>query len=402
MLDKKKKRQVIILMTILFFVGVSATDIYVPSLPQMVKDFNTVPSNVNLTISSFSMSIAFFVLFTGEISNRFGRRRVLIAGVTIFGVAAFLMSIINNLWLMILFRSIQAIGAAVILIVPRLILKDSMNEQEQIRANGMLLTGLILSPAISPVIGAHLAEWFGWRSTFLFTALMALVIVIWAYSILPETIQEPIKKFKAPMVYIRAYGRLMTNRVFLALTLIYACGVAAYFSFIGVSSYLYINRWHVLAVNYAYIFLGLSVAYMLGNQVMQRLNKQNYPPVKIIGIGVYSTFIGMVVILFSYLIWHGHHEILVISVTCGVLFMRAANALINPPTQIKIMNYFYPNSAQALGLNMCFGFGFSSLATYLVTLFPDFPFASLVVLSFIYIIICVLVYVGNRHLLGDK
>jgi DHA1 family bicyclomycin/chloramphenicol resistance-like MFS transporter len=132
MLDKNKKRQIILLMTILFFLGVSATDIYVPSLPQMVKDFHTVPSNVNLTISSFSMSIAFFVLFTGEISNRYGRRRVLIAGVTIFGIAAFLMSIINNLWLMILLRSIQAIGAAVILIVPRLILKDSMNEQEQI------------------------------------------------------------------------------------------------------------------------------------------------------------------------------------------------------------------------------------------------------------------------------
>lgn len=400
MLDKNKKRQIILLMTILFFLGVSATDIYVPSLPQMVKDFHTVPSNVNLTISSFSMSIAFFVLFTGEISNRYGRRRVLIAGVTIFGIAAFLMSIINNLWLMILLRSIQAIGAAVILIVPRLILKDSMNEQEQIRANGLLLTGLILSPAISPVIGAHLAEWFGWRSNFIFTGLMALVTVIWAYTLLPETIQDPIRKFKAPMDYISAYGKLLTNRVFLALTMIYACGVAAYFSFIGVSSYLYINRWQVSVVNYSYIFLALSLAYLVGNQVMQWLNKNNYSPVTIIGIGVYSTFIGMVVILLSYLLWSGHHEILVISVSCGVLFMRAANALINPPTQIKIMNYFYPNSAQALGLNMFFGFGFSSLATYFVTIFPAFPFASLVVLSFIYISICFYVYIRNKGVLS--
>lgn len=399
MLEKNVKRQIIALMTVLFFVGVSATDIYVPSLPQMVKDFNTIPSNVNLTLSSFSLSIAFFVLFTGEISNRFGRRWVLITGVAIFGLSAFLMSIINNLWLMILLRSIQAIGAAVILIIPRLILKDSMNEQEQIRANGMLLTGLILSPAISPIVGAHLAEWFGWRSTFLFTAIMALIIIIWAFKILPETIQEPIGKFKAPKAYINAYGRLVTNRIFLVLTLIYACGVAAYFSFIGVSSYLYINRWHVSTVNYSYIFLALSLSYLIGNQVMQWLNKNNYSPVKIIGIGVYSTFIGTMLILFSYLIWHGDHEVLVISVTCGVLFMRAANALINPPVQIKVMSYFYPDSAQALGLNMCFGFGFSSLSTYFVTLFPDFPFASLVILSFIYIAICFYVYVSNKKLL---
>jgi len=400
MLEKNVKRQIIMMMTILFFVGVSATDIYVPSLPQMVADFKTVPSNVNLTLSSFSIGIAIFVLFAGEVSNRYGRRIVLLAGISIFGIAAFLMSVVHNLWLMIGLRLIQALGASTILIVPRLILKDSMDEQEQIHANGMLLMGLILSPAISPIIGARLAQWFGWRSSFLFTALMSLAVVVWAYRILPETNNSCIKRFSPIKVYLAAYLRLFLDKVFLTLTLIYACGVAAYFSFIGVSSYLYINSWHVSAVNYSYIFLLLSMAYMLGNQIMQWLNRKSVSPTKIIGIGVYSTMLGTLIILCAYLFGQKHEVLLILFVSFGVIFMRAANALINPPTQIKIMNHFYPHSAQALGLNMCFGFGLNSLATYVVTLFPDYPFASLVTTTSLFIAVCGIMYMKNRRLLG--
>ena len=69
--------------------------------------------------------------------------------------------------------------------------------------------------------------------------------------------------------YLKGYLNLLKNKVFITLTLIYACGVGAYFAFIGISSYLYIGYLHISPIAFSYIFLGLSAAYLTGNQVMQ-------------------------------------------------------------------------------------------------------------------------------------
>ena len=399
-LDKRLKRHLIILMTAMFFVGISATDIYISSLPQMVIDFNTEPSMINLTLSSYSIGIAVIVLFMGEFSNRFGRRQVLLFGLFCFFISAFLMAVIKDLYLMIFLRIIQAIGGAAIIIVPRLILKDCMEEHEQIRANGYLLMGLILSPAIAPVVGAHLSVWFGWRSCFLFSAILGFLLWWRTYAILPETNLDKIIHMQSLSSYLSSYKDLLNNRLFMALTLIYACGTAAYFAFVGVSSYLYINLWHILPVNYSYIYLALAGAYLVGNQIMQFLNKKEASAIQIIALGVYSTLCGVIIIVVSCLFFHHQISVVAFTVTLGVFFMRAANALINPPTQIKIMNYFYPHSAQALGLSMFFSFALNSLATYLVTIFPTYPFTSFAVVTLFFITICAWSYLKNRELIA--
>ena len=398
-LEKKLKKRLLILMSAMVFVGVSATDIYIPSLPEMVIYFHAMPGTVNLTLAAFNIGIAVMGLVVGELSDRYGRRRVLIAGLFIFAMTAFLMAIVNNLLLIIFLRVIQALGGAAILMIPRLILKDSMGEQEQIRANGMLLISLIISPAISPVIGAHLATWFGWQSCFWFSAIASSLLTYLAYRILPETNLAPIHRFRRCGYYVRSYGRLLSNRVFLTLALIYACGNGAYFTFIGVSSYLYINSWHISPIKYSLIFFCLSCAYLTGNFIMQKLNTRNIRPINIIASGVYSTLIGNIIILLAALLLNEDFTLTVILVSIAVFFMRAANALINPPTQIKIMSHFRQESAHALGLNMFFSFSFSSIATYGVTIVPTHPFASLVVFTTTFISICVGVFWRNRQLI---
>lgn len=386
-------------MAAMFFVGVSATDIYVPSLPEMVHDFHSKPSNINLTLSIFSIGIAIAVLFTGELSNRFGRRKILLSGVAIFCFTSLLMAITENLALMIMYRAFQAVGAATILVVPRLILQDCMSEEEQIRANGMLSISLIISPAVAPVLGAHLAYWFGWRSCFLFTFFIAAVLFGWGYKILPETHDSPIKQFKPLKFYINNYIKLIRNRIFLTLALIYGCAIGAYFTFIGISSYLYIKSWHISPIRYSFIFLCLSIAYLLGNQTMQSLNKRKVKSITIIGLGVYSTLVGIVIILVSALFINSYPTAAVILVSVGVLFMRAANALINPPAQIKVMNYFPEHSAQALGLNLAIGFALNSLGVYLVTIVPAYPFFSFIIISTCYVSVCFWVFIRNARLI---
>lgn len=397
-LDKASKQQILFLLTAMFFLGVSATDIYIASLPQMVADFHSTPQTVNLTLSSYSIGIALGVLFTGELSNRFGRRKILLGGLSCFAIAAGLITFTPTIWGVIILRVIQSFGCSVILIVPRLILKDCMDEREQVHANGVLLMGLIISPAVAPVLGAYIATYLSWHYCFLFSALVGLLLVIVTIKILPETNLNQIHKMPALPCYLKGYLNLLKNKVFITLTLIYACGVGAYFAFIGISSYLYIGYLHISPIAYSYIFLGLSAAYLTGNQVMQFLNRKKAPLVDIIGIGVYSTASGVLILILT--LFFDNVTIIALLATIAVLLMRVANALINPPTQIKIMSHFHTQSAQALGLNMCIGFSINSIATYMVTILPTYPLLSFVLSSGFFIGICLAAYKINHKIIS--
>lgn len=397
-LDKASKQQILFLLTAMFFLGVSATDIYIASLPQMVADFHSTPQTVNLTLSSYSIGIALGVLFTGELSNRFGRRKILLGGLSCFAIAAGLITFTPTIWGVIILRVIQSFGCSVILIVPRLILKDCMDEREQVHANGVLLMGLIISPAVAPVLGAYIATYLSWHYCFLFSALVGLLLVIVTIKILPETNLNQIHKMPALPRYLKGYLNLLKNKVFITLTLIYACGVGAYFAFIGISSYLYIGYLHISPIAYSYIFLGLSAAYLTGNQVMQFLNRKKAPLVDIIGIGVYSTASGVLILILT--LFFDNVTIIALLATIAVLLMRVANALINPPTQIKIMSHFHTQSAQALGLNMCIGFSINSIATYMVTILPTYPLLSFVLSSGFFIGICLAAYKINHKIIS--
>ena len=126
---------------------------------------------------------------------------------------------------------------------------------------------------------------------------------------------------------------------------------------------------------------------------MQRLNRIKLHTVKIIGFGVYSTAIGaLIVVISAFLPWK---ILVIVLVTLGVLFMRAANAIINPTTQVKLMLIFNEQSAAALGLNMCISFTTGALAIWMVTLHPERPFLGLVIISALFVVLCLVVYVFN-------
>lgn len=392
-LTKLQKRHILIAMTALMLLTASSTDIYVPSLPQMVKDFDTIPAIVNLTLSSYNLGIAFGVLFAGELSNRYGRRNTILYGVACFTVASFLIAVMPSIHAIILLRLIQSLGTAVVVIVPRLILKDSMDAREQIRGNGILLMGLMISPALAPVLGAYIAEYFGWRSCFTFSGVFGVLLWIYCWKTTPETNLTQLTNFAGLGNYLQTYFNILRNTNFLALTAVYAGGVGAYYAFLGISSYLYIDHWGFSPTAYSYLFIGLSLAYFSGNILMQRLNRIKLHTVKIIGFGVYSTAIGaLIVVISAFLPWK---ILVIVLVTLGVLFMRAANAIINPTTQVKLMLIFNEQSAAALGLNMCISFTTGALAIWMVTLHPERPFMGMVVISALFVMLCLVVYVLN-------
>ncbi len=362
------KRVLMVLLFSMTVLGVSATDIYIPSLPQMVHDFNTSPAMINSTIMSFSIGMALAVLYSGILSNRFGRKKVLISAIFIFSFTSLFIVWSPNIWLVLALRTIQGVACGGWMVVQRLILRDTMNEREQVHAGGILVLGSIISPALAPIIGAFLAHLWSWRVCFLFSAILGIVIALISLVIIKETNTTPIKRLPKLGAYLLDYVILLRDPMCLNLVIILGFTFATYFAFIGISSYLYIMQFGLSPLTYSYLFLLLAGGYFIGNSYMMYLNKRGVSPIQIIKKGVVGGACGGIV-LFLGMISHTHWLILT-CITSGVMITRIYSALVVNPIHIKMVNHFKERGALALGIAICSQYGAAGVAAMVVGLFP--------------------------------
>ncbi len=382
--QKINLKHFILLALALTLLGVSSTDIYISSLPEMVVFFQTTPNLVNLTLSVYTLSMGIAVLFTGVLSNRFGRRKILITGIMIFIVSSFAIAASSSIYWVIFFRIGQAYGCASLLMVCRLMIKDTMTPQEQIHASGVLVMGVVISPAVAPSIGAVLAQFGGWQSGFLLSGIFASILLVGAMMIVKETNTTPIAQLRSLKVYIKEYVNLLLDTKCLLFTLIIALTFAAYFVFIGISSYLFINKAGMSPLVYSYLFVIIAGGYFVGNSSMMWLNKRDITPLKLILLGMFISLLGLVVLGMSLVLAYGFWFTALI--TLGILIMRLASALIIVPAQVELMQHFHEQGAQALGLATCAQFAFASLAITLAGLFHDQPGYGLIIVTAIFFI----------------
>ena len=382
--QKINLKHFIVLALALTLLGVSSTDIYISSLPEMVVFFQTTPNLVNLTLSVYTLSMGIAVLFTGVLSNRFGRRKILLTGIMIFILSSFAIAASSSIYWVIFFRIGQAYGCASLLMVCRLIIKDTMTPQEQIHASGVLVMGVVISPAVAPSIGAVLAQFGGWQSGFLLSGIFASILLVGAMMIVKETNTTPIAQLRSLKAYIKEYVNLLLDTKCLLFTLIIALTFAAYFVFIGISSYLFINKAGMSPLVYSYLFVIIAGGYFVGNSSMMWLNKRDITPLKLILLGMFISLLGLVILGMSLVLAYGFWFTALI--TLGILIMRLASALIIVPAQVELMQHFHEQGAQALGLATCAQFAFASLAITLAGLFHDQPGYGLIIVTAIFFI----------------
>lgn len=387
----------IILALALTLLGVSSTDIYISSLPEIVAFFKTTPFLVNLTLSIYTLGMAISVLFTGILSNRFGRKKILLSGILVFIISSFAIVVSKSIWWVILFRVGQAYGCACLLMICRLIIKDTMNPQEQVHASGILVMGVVISPAVAPSIGAFLAQFGGWQSGFLLSGVFASILFICAILIVKETNLTPIKHLNPLTSYIKEYFVLLLDLKCLLFVFIIALTFAAYFVFIGISSYLFIDKAGLSPLTYSYLFVIIACGYFIGNSSMMWLNKRNTTPIRLILLGVVGSLLGLFILGLSLFLPYG--ILFTVFVTLGVLVMRSSSALIMVPAQVELMQHFHEKGAHVLGLATCMQFVLASVSITLAGVFHNQPQSALFVLTLIFFTPVVLLALKLRSLL---
>ncbi|NRT71368.1 multidrug effflux MFS transporter [Clostridium beijerinckii] len=247
-----------------------STDIYLPALPKMVESLNTNTSIVNLTLILFFAFYALGTILWGPLSDKYGRRTILIIGITIYTIASISCVFSGNVYQLILFRILQAIGCGAATAVSTAIVKDSYSGRKLVTVLALVQSTAMLSPIISPVIGAMILSVLSWRGVF--EVLGALGVLSLAGSIaMEETIE---KRYTGSIINsISNIGVVSRNRGFMSLLITFSIMSIPSLSFISASSYIFVDSFGLSPKVYSYYFAANSVFFLLGPLAYVKLSR---------------------------------------------------------------------------------------------------------------------------------
>ena len=253
-------------------IGPATLNILVPALPGLITRLGTDTGTVQLTLSLFLLSLATAQLLLGPLSDRFGRRPVVLAGLALTVLASLAASAATSIGALIAARIVQAVGASTGVVIGRAIIRDLYERDRAASMIGLVATAMVVAPMISPLVGGLLDMAFGWEAIFLFIALASAAVLLWALSVLPET--RPAGMAAAPGRLWQEWRALLTTRIFHGYVLAGALGSAPFFTFLGGGPYVVVTQMGRSAAEYGLWFALTSLGYMSGNFTVSRLSQR--------------------------------------------------------------------------------------------------------------------------------
>ena len=232
---------VIVLVSALIAIGQIATSIYLPSMPAMTDALQTDGATMQLTLTAYLMGFAISQLVYGPLSDRYGRRPLLFAGLVLYVAASAACALAGTIDELIVGRLFQSMGACAGPVVGRAVVRDLYDGEKAAKVLGYVGFVLAVSPAFAPVLGAHLHGWFGWRANFIFVAAFGAAVGLVMWRKLQETHEPEIQRGLGLGRMAASYRSLLRSPSFLAYTLNLSLAFTALFVYISESPFVFID-----------------------------------------------------------------------------------------------------------------------------------------------------------------
>ncbi|MBI4986811.1 MAG: multidrug effflux MFS transporter [Rhodocyclales bacterium] len=248
-----------------------STDLYLASLPHLAGYFAVSPAAVQQTLSLFVIGFGTAQLISGPLSDRYGRRPVVLWGLGVYTLASFGCALAPSLPILVVGRFVQAIGCCTAVVVARAIIRDAYTPGEGARIIAKASSLMALAPIFGPIAGGYLQVAFGWRAAFVVLAGFCCLLAVAAIFKLKETNDSPNPQATRLRGLLGIYGQILRAPTFWAYTLPGALSYASIFVFISGSSFALIQVLGVATEYYGYCYAFGVSGYLSGTLVCRRL-----------------------------------------------------------------------------------------------------------------------------------
>jgi DHA1 family bicyclomycin/chloramphenicol resistance-like MFS transporter len=289
-----------------------STDIYLPSLPDVARDLHTSATAAQLTMTAMLIGGAVGQLVIGPLSDRFGRRRPVLVGVSLHVVTSILCALAPAIVPLIALRTMQGFFNASASVVAMAVIRDRFVGSDASRLMSRLMLVIGVAPLFAPSIGGVIAGQWGWRAVFGALAVFGVVLWVVVWRRLPETLPPERRREGGLRAALGGYKRLLKDRHFVALAILPGLGVAVLMSYVVASPFVLREGYGLSAHQFSLLFAINGLGLVGGAQVNAALVRR-VAPIRIVRV-VLPISLGLTLVLLAVAItgWGGLVALLVV------------------------------------------------------------------------------------------
>jgi DHA1 family bicyclomycin/chloramphenicol resistance-like MFS transporter len=353
---KALPKRLIVLLAATSAMGPAAMQILLPALPVIKESFAVSTDVAQLTLSLSMLAIAFGTLAYGPLSDKYGRKPVMLAGLIITLGGSLLCLFANSIETLIMARFIQAFGGAVGLVLARAIVRDVYGAEEAARVIATLVMVMVVIPMLSPALGGELMTRFGWHSVFVVIAAATFLIMLLLARELPETLKEPVP-FAGVSAMLGTFATLLKAPAFRGYALCVAFVSVVFFSFISAAPEIMVSVLDRPATEYGYYFIMIPAGFMSGNYFARHYGR-SMDVNRMIALGATIALAGISLAVALQVLGFHQPWALFAPISLAVF----GNGITLPNAQAAAINEFPQYAGSASGLTGFLQMGFSAIA----------------------------------------
>ena len=269
----KRERAPFLLLVALTASGTLGMHVIIPALPATARALDISISTVQLSITLYLVGLAAGQLLYGPLSDRFGRRPVLLLGMGLFTIASAVTAFAPNAAILIGARVLQSIGGCAGLVLGRAAVRDGATPDKAAGQLALLTIVMAVVPALAPALGGYITAFIHWRASYVLLAIIGGTTLLATILVLPETNRDP-RSRNAPLSFGRGYARLLRSRLFLGFAVSGALTTTSFYGFMAASPFIFENLLHRPTQEVGIYYLILMAGVGLGGAVANRLSRR--------------------------------------------------------------------------------------------------------------------------------
>lgn len=350
----KNRSILILILGLLSAIGPFSIDTYLSGFPTIAKDLGVTVDEVAYSLSSFFIGISVGQLIYGPLLDRFGRKKPLMIGLSIYLVASLACATANSVEVLIAARFLQALGACVGMVAPRAIVRDIFPVEETAKIFSLLMLILGVSPIIAPSVGSYMITLMGWHSVFYMQFGLGVILFLSCYFALPESKKPDESISLKPRAIIFSFIDILKVPQFYTYAFAGALISAGVYAYLSGSPFVFMKLFGVSEKEYGWIFGFLAGGLIASSQVNTLLLKK-FSSSQVVRVSLrIQTLVGLTLCLVSILGWLNLYSAL------ALVFLFLCCQGISYPNSSALSLYPFTKSiggASALlgALQMCFG-----------------------------------------------